>query len=99
MSRASARTIYHVAPDATGESRSVGQNALSPQQLVDDVAGHLRRLGARPEAGVEAELARQLVIDARPAEEEQQVALVAPPRQLDQLRRVLDVQIALGHDL
>ena len=51
-----------------------GADALALKELLEHVAGDLARAGAGAEAGVVAELARQLVIDARPAQDKQDIA-------------------------
>src|SRR5690606_39036896 len=73
---------------------------LALLEALDDVGGDLRRRRPRAEARVEAELARELVVDAGPAEEEQHV--VAPALLLDhshERRAVLLVAVALRDDL
>src|SRR5439155_24751595 len=75
-------TFAEHACTATGALSRAPSARLALDQRVDDEAGDLRGLRAGAEAGVVAELARELVIDARPAEEEEQAPHPALPRQL-----------------
>ena len=83
-----------------GRSGSGAAGGVAPQHPVHEVRGDVPRLGARAEARVEPELERELVVDARTAEEQDDLA---PPalalEELDERAPVLLVAVALGDDL
>ena len=68
--------------------------------VLDDVGGDVAWFGAGPETGVVAELEGELVVDARPAEEQDDlVAEALLLHEVDERQRVLFVAVSLGDDL